>query len=100
GNDRVSVTGATGRPPPNCYKVSGTYRAGYRASGTLTILARHAEAKARKCGELVQKKLRQLHAEPRQYLAETIGGDWESVLRITVADDRKEIVETFTRQLM
>src|SRR5204862_5752812 len=40
GNDRVRVSGATGSTPPAQLKVSATYRAGFRASGTLTIIGR------------------------------------------------------------
>src|SRR5207244_10731877 len=50
GNDRVRVSGATGRAPPVAYKVSATYRAGYRAAGMLTIFGRDAVAKAERCG--------------------------------------------------
>lgn len=113
GHDRVRVSGATGRPPPATYKVSGTYRAGYRASGMLTVFGRDAAAKARRCGEIVREKLLRLNAEPDEYLVEVLGagavapchaplarGTGEVVLRITVADQNRETVETFTRQLM
>ena len=114
GNDRVRVTGATGRPPPNTYKVSATHRAGWRASGTLVVFGRDAEAKARNCGEIVRTKLQRMNAEPQRYNVELIGTNavasapyhgplaraGELVLRITVSDARKEVVEAFTRQLM
>ena len=123
GNDRVFVTGATGRPPPATYKVSATHRAGWRASGTLVVFGRDAEAKARQCGEIVLGKLKRLDTEPAQYQVETIGAGAvasvrgmggspmvftgeppvprsEVVLRITVSDTRKEVVDAFTRQLM
>ncbi len=115
GDDRVSVSGATGRLPPGTYKVSATYRAGWRASGMLTVFGRDAEAKARKCGVIVREKLQRMNVEPEQYCAEVLGigavapirgtdeppvpGN-EVVLRITVADKNKEKVEAFTRQLM
>lgn len=112
GRDRVHVTGATGGPPPNTYKVSATYRAGYRASGMLTVFGRDAIAKAQKCGEIVREKLRRSNAAPTEYLAEVLGAEAvaphhgppahasEVVLRITVADRERTKVETFTRQLM
>jgi hypothetical protein len=111
GNDRVGVEGATGRPPPPTYKVSATYRAGFRAAGTLTLFGRDAAAKARRCGEIVLRKLREAGCEPRRSLVECIGaGDvvrgvganqdaMECVLRIAVTDERPEVVERFTREM-
>ena len=112
GNDRVRVTGASGTPPTDKYKVSATYRAGFRASGMLTIFGRDAVAKARRCGEVVLRRLRESHCEPQQYRVECLGagdvvqgvlpsaGDrLETVLRVSVADSRREIVERFTREI-
>ena len=45
GNDRVRVSGAKGKPRPESYKVSATYRHGFRSAGTLTIVGRNAVAK-------------------------------------------------------
>jgi hypothetical protein len=113
GQDRVRVAGASGRAPTAQYKVSATYRAGYRAAGMLTIFGRDAIAKARRCGEIVLHRLREAAAEPRQSRIECIGGGdvvpaaasaasrdaREVVLRISVADDRKEVVERFTKEI-
>ena len=112
GNDRVRVSHATGRPPPPKYKVSATYHAGYRASGTLTIFGRNAAAKARRCGEMIRARLSAVGCEPQKFLAEAIGaGDvipgvipsaspMEAVVRVSVADTRREIVERYTRELV
>jgi hypothetical protein len=115
GGDRVRVTGATGRPPPRTYKVSATYPAGYRASGTLTIVGRDAVAKARRCGEIVLRRLKEAGAAPERLLVECLGagdatggilrdrdgaGPREVVLRITLADARREVVERFTREMV
>lgn len=113
GNDRVRVSGATGGPPPDQYKVSATYRAGYRAAGMLTIVGRDAVAKARRCGQMVLERLRAAGSEPQRYYVECLGsGDaigqvaqtncvdiLETVLRISVFDPSKEIVERFTREI-
>ncbi|HET6251737.1 MAG TPA: acyclic terpene utilization AtuA family protein [Tepidisphaeraceae bacterium] len=112
GNNRVRVSGATGRPPPDSFKVSATYRDGFRASGMLTIFGRHAVAKANQCGEIIRRRLKQAGCEPRRFLAETIGGGavtgvvgadpgdvLEVMLRVSVADDRREVVERFTREI-
>jgi hypothetical protein len=116
GPDRVGVTGAAGGPPPATYKVSATYRAGYRASGTLTIFGRGAVAKARRCGEIVLRRLDAAGFRPERTRVECLGaGDvvpvfaadppvpataMETVLRVSVADTRREVVERFTRELM
>ncbi|MDB5354329.1 MAG: hypothetical protein JWN24_782, partial [Phycisphaerales bacterium] len=113
GNDRVRVSGATGRHAPDTYKVSATYRAGFRAAGTLTIFGRDAVAKARRCGEIVLARLRAAGCEPERFNAECLGaGDvapgvvkietnelCEVVLRLSAADARREVVERFTREI-
>jgi hypothetical protein len=112
GPDRVRISGATGRPPPDTYKVSATCRAGFRASGMLTIVGPDAIARARRCGEIVLQRLQDSGHAPAEALVECLGaGDAqpglvpppadapEVVLRITVADMRREIVERFTRQI-
>jgi len=113
GNNRVRVSGATGRPPSDKYKVSATYRAGFRASGLLTIFGQDAVTKARRCGELVLARLRDSGCEPERSNVECLGaGDVapglfptagrdliETVLRISVADPRRDVVERFTREM-
>lgn len=114
GNNRVAVRGATGGPPPEKYKVSATHRAGFRASGILTVFGRDAVAKARRCGGIVLQRLRDAGCEPQKSRVECIGaGDvvpgigspranepLETVLRISVFDPRREVVERFTRLIM
>jgi hypothetical protein len=112
GVDRVRVSGAIGRPPPKTYKVSATYRAGYRASGMLTIFGRDAVTKARRSGEIILTRLRQAGFEPARSRVECIGaGDVvpgaitthtaasEVALRVSVYDPRRDVVERFTREL-
>ena len=72
GGDRVRVSGATGLAPPPQYKVSATYRSGFRAVGMLTIFGRDAVAKAKRCGEIVRHRLRQIGCEPRRYHVECL----------------------------
>lgn len=113
GPDRVRVSGASGRPAPLTYKVSATYRDGYRASATLTVFGRHAVAKARRCGEIVLQRVREAGYELQRTLIECLGTGAavagvapgpaeadviETVLRVTVADPRSEAVERFTRE--
>ncbi len=117
GNDRVRVSGATGKPRPETYKVSATYRDGFRSAGTLTIIGRDAVAKARRCGELVLQRVREAGFELRDSIIECLGsGDGaagivdppndnserfgETVLRVAVETDSRDAAERFSRELM
>lgn len=48
GKDRVRVRGAKGRAPTSQFKVSATYRDGYKAHVMITIFGRKAVDKARR----------------------------------------------------
>jgi hypothetical protein len=113
--DRVRVSGAIGGPAPSTYKVSATYRGGYRAAGELTIYGVDAVAKARRAGYAVLERLRHDGTTFRESVVECLGTgecdprgpslDWsdrliETVLRIAVADDSRENVERFSREMM
>jgi hypothetical protein len=63
GPDRVTVTGARGRPPTPCYKVSATYQDGYRAVATVSIVGADAAAKAERTGEALIARARTAFAE-------------------------------------
>ncbi|GMV99741.1 MAG: hypothetical protein AMXMBFR84_08800 [Candidatus Hydrogenedentota bacterium] len=112
GPNRIHVSGAKGRAPTDSYKVSATYRDGWRASGTLTVFGRDAAAKAKRCGEIVLERLRRSGYELERTLIECLGTGacapgvlaeaecLETVLRLSVADSRKEAVERFSKELM
>jgi hypothetical protein len=55
--DRVRVSGASGRAPTGTYKVSATYRDGYKAHGMITIFGHDAVKKARQAGEGILGRL-------------------------------------------
>jgi hypothetical protein len=107
GTDRIRVSGAAGSPPPSNYKISATYRAGYRAVALLTIVGTDAAAKARRCGEIVLQRLVDADCTPQRSRIECLGtGDAapgispridapEVILRIAVADERRHILEQF-----
>ena len=112
GGDRVSVSGATGRPAPDQYKVSLAYRAGYFASGQLLCYGRDAVHKARTCASLVLDRVKSAGYELDQHYIECLGaGDGvpgvqlppsethEVMLRVSVRDRRREAVERFTREM-
>lgn len=110
GEDRVRVTGAEGRAPTDFYKVSATYRDGYRAEGSLVIAGRQVRKKAERSANIILDKMREAGKEPSRWLVECLGcGDvvpgvyqssdayGECILRIAIADKNQETVEYFTR---
>jgi hypothetical protein len=111
GRDRVAVTPARGRPATDTYKVSIAYRDGWQASGTLVILGPGAPDKARAAGAMLLERLRRVGVAPRRHLVEVLGTGAcvpgvltdapqpvEVVLRVAVQDERREIVERFTKE--
>jgi hypothetical protein len=110
--DTVRVCGARGQPATDTYKVSIAYRDGFTASGTLVIFGPDAPAKARRSGEMILRRLHRAGVEPQHSNIECLGaGDCvpgvvgsrgepaEVVLRVSVRDSRKEVVERFTKEL-
>ncbi len=57
GDNRVRVSGVRGGPKTEYYKVSASYRAGWKASGQLTVSGPRAVDKARLAAEIVWKRL-------------------------------------------
>jgi hypothetical protein len=111
GTDQVRLTGARGKPATETYKVSIAYRSGYTASGTLTILGPEAAAKARLCGEMILRRLARIGLEPQESNVEFLGAGacvpgvirpgrepGEVVLRATVHDSRRTLVERFSKE--
>ncbi len=113
GDDRVRISGATGCSAPSTLKVSATYRDGFKAHGMLTIFGRDAVEKAKKCGAIVLGKVKDSGFEPGDTLIECLGAGasvpgvvplpfeddlLETVLRVSVADSRREAGECFRRE--
>jgi hypothetical protein len=110
GRDEVSITGARGKPATDSYKVSIAYRDGWTASGTLVIAGADAALKARRCGEMIFARLRRAGVELQHHNIECLGvGDSmpgvlpivdapEVVLRVTVRDGDRAIVERFSKE--
>ncbi|MGA2015847.1 MAG: acyclic terpene utilization AtuA family protein [Opitutaceae bacterium] len=112
--DRVRVSGATGRAPPDSYKVSAAYRDGYRAHGMLTVFGHDAVKKARRAGEGVLRRLQREGCVYRDRLVECLGTGAsvcgiasrmsdthlvETVLRVSVASDARQDVERFAKEM-
>ena len=114
GDNRVCVSGATGRAPTGSYKVSATYRDGYKAHGMITVFGHDAVRKARHAGEGLLRRLQARGYTFRETLIECLGTGAsvrglvsrmsdthlvETVLRVSVAADTKDPVERFTKEI-
>ena len=116
GEGRVRVSGARGRAPTDRYKVSATYRDGFRCSGVMVIIGIDAPAKARRTGQAVLDRMRVLLARAgmpyfREQLVEVLGaetmygpharqpGSREVMMRVTVTHDDRRALEMFAREL-
>lgn len=114
GPDRVAVSGASGNPATDSYKVSLAYRDGFMASGQLLVYGVDCREKAQACGEMILERVRAAGFELARTNIELMGvgagvpGAWfwrkyqppgELVLRVTVHDPRREAVERFTREI-
>jgi Acyclic terpene utilisation family protein AtuA len=113
GSNRIRIEGALGKPPPETYKVSATYRDGFKAEGLLAIFGQDAYKKARRCGEIILQRVRDVGYVPERFNIECLGGGdvvpgvfterqknlLECVLRVSIADQRREVVECFTKEI-
>jgi hypothetical protein len=110
--DRVRVTTRTGKPATDSYKVSIAYRDGFAASGTLLIFGPNSVAKAKKSGAMLLERLARAGNAPEFSNIECLGGGDcvpgvipatcdppEVVLRVSVRDSRRAVVERFTKEI-
>jgi hypothetical protein len=117
GEHRVRVQGARGRAPGPAYKVSSTYLDGFRCNAQLTIVGEEAARKARRTGEAILERTRELLA--RQGLGdytrtriEVLGSEQanygpqartaavrEAVLHLAVMHPDKAALELFAREI-
>ncbi len=111
GVNRVSVEGAIGSAPPSSYKVSATYQDGFKAEATLAIFGKEADAKGRRTSDVILARMKHLGCSPQRSCIEILGAGgivggvlkmtdvYECLLRIAVADSRKEVLECFSKQI-
>jgi Acyclic terpene utilisation family protein AtuA len=106
----MRVTGVEGDEATSTYKVSIAYRDGFMASGTLVIAGPDAVAKAQLAGDAILKRIGQPFdrsnieclgagacapgVDPAAHAARLA----EVVLRVSVHDCRKEVVERFAKE--
>lgn len=112
--NRVSVRGARGTPPSNYYKVSATYRDGYKAEAMLAVFGPEAAKKARLCGKMIIDRVEKAGFPLKRYAIECLGGRdvvpgvfredkdedlIECILRVCVADDDLKAMERFSKEV-
>jgi len=114
--DHVRVAGARGSPPSQYYKVSATYRDGFRSTGTMIIIGIDAAAKARRTAQAIlertQTLLRQAgYGDYGSTNTEVIGAETmygpnartplsrEVMMRLTVTHSSKEALIIFGREI-
>ncbi|RMH18980.1 MAG: DUF1446 domain-containing protein [Acidobacteria bacterium] len=114
GPDRVRVHGIRGRPKTPYLKVSASYLAGYKTTGTLTVSGPRAVEKARLCADVVWRRLERAGVifDPAHREVEILAAGAclpgilpppedppEVVLRIGVRDPDYAKVERFGKEL-
>jgi hypothetical protein len=117
GEHRVQVRGARGLAPGPAYKVSSTYLDGFRCNAQLTIVGLDAAKKARRTGEAILARTRELfgaqgladyartHIEVLGSEAGNFGphartaGVREAVLHLAVMHPQKAALEIFAREI-
>ncbi len=117
GEQRVEVRGARGIAPGPAYKVSATYMDGFRCTAQLTIVGLDAARKARRTGEAILERTRELFArnglpdysrthievlgsEAGNYGPHAqAGGVREAVLQLAVMHPVKAALELFAREI-
>ena len=115
GENMVRVGGARGLPPTSTYKVSATYRDGYRSQALMVIGGIDAAAKARRTGETIVARTRRMFADRNlgdygETRIEVVGAEEmygaqatptpprEVVLKMAVKHGEKAALEIFARE--
>lgn len=117
GEHRVRVQGARGLLPGPAYKVSATWLDGFRCTAQLTIVGHDAVAKARRTGEAILERTRELFAQHgladfSRTRIEVLGSEQgnfgpqarglasrEVVLQLAVMHPDKAALELFAREI-
>jgi Acyclic terpene utilisation family protein AtuA len=114
GTDRVRFSRIRGRPATDCYKVSISYSAGFKAVGTLAYSWPDAYKKARAADKILRErmermrlKLEAIHSEfvgvnacHGEMAGEPAGDIAEVVLRIGARSPEKAPVERFLKEIV
>jgi hypothetical protein len=112
GGNRVLIKGAAGTPPPPAYKVSATYRSGFRCDGFLALAGPDIAAKAEACGDIMRERMRLAGFTLEQCRIECVGNGalapgvlpagsamTEGMVRFSAADSRYEALDCFSKEI-
>lgn len=109
--NRVLVSGAAGKAPPDTLKVSATYKDGWKAEGFLAIFGPQAAKKAERCGQMVFKRVQESGFSLERFRIECLGAMdvvpkvfpkvevQECILRLAAADHRLAALEAFSKEI-
>lgn len=110
--NRIKIEGGRGSPPPKRYKVSATYRCGYKIEAFLAILGPDLGVKAQLCGEIILKKVQKAGHSIEKYRIDVIGAGAivpgviypveppiEAMLRIAAADREWEALNCLAKEV-
>ncbi|CAM3503901.1 acyclic terpene utilization AtuA family protein [Polaromonas hydrogenivorans] len=102
GDNKVRVSGARGHAPTPTYKVSATWRDGYRLSTNLTVVGDNAIQKAQRAAEAIVKRTRKLikedgHVDYSEVNIEVLGSEIPSYGAQSHADAREVVVRLSAR---
>ena len=118
GPNRVLVAGARGRAPTPTYKVSATYRDGFRSTALISVVGIDAPRKAERMAEAILAKTREMFrqrnfADYRRTDIQLLGAEHlyggnarpeardvrEVILRIAVHHDERDALEIFSYEV-
>lgn len=104
GPEEVTITGVKGKPPTDTFKVSATYRDGYRATATTLVTGFDAVAKAQHYGDALLKRVSRLLGERgmadfERKAVHVIGAEtlWGANASPHAAESREVVVQTDVR---
>ncbi|MDR8394421.1 DUF1446 domain-containing protein [Aliifodinibius sp. S!AR15-10] len=116
GENRVQVSGVMGKPTTDSYKVSASYKRGYKLSSTLVYSWPNALGKARKAGDILQDRAKALNLEIGEFNVEFIGfngtseelvteealaKDFDEIeLRVSVSGDDRVDIDRFGKEIV
>lgn len=93
GENRVKVSGITGRPETDTYKISASYIDGFKLSSTLVYSWPDALKKARKAGEILKDRAEALGLAFDEFRVEYIGMNGTNEKPVTEEDLQQEYEE-------
>ncbi|KAF4662713.1 hypothetical protein FOZ61_002272 [Perkinsus olseni] len=101
GNNVVRVSNARGKCPTETYKVCGTYLDGFKVSTSIIVRGHNAEVKARKTVEAIIKRVeRHLGISLDETRIETIGSDFEAVVRMAAKHQDRKVLQLLANELI